>query len=224
VRVRLTVSNIYKYYNGIPLFENCSYTFDRSGVYVLMGPNGSGKSTFLRMCALLESPDRGKINYFENKRALPKDINLMRRITLLLPEVGVFNTTVFKNVAYGLKIRGFKNNKIKEKVEEVLQFVGLIHKKEQNALTLSTGEKKRMGIARALVLEPEVLFLDEPTASVDWKNTEIIENIIIQLKKRLNSIIIIATHDKESTKRVGDFLLYIREGKIYKEHPDKQIP
>ncbi|MGB9892620.1 ATP-binding cassette domain-containing protein, partial [Thermodesulfovibrio yellowstonii] len=102
--MRLTVSNIYKYYNGIPLFENCSYTFDRSGVYVLMGPNGSGKSTFLRMCALLESPDRGKINYFENKRALPKDINLMRRITLLLPEVGVFNTTVFKNVAYGLKI------------------------------------------------------------------------------------------------------------------------
>jgi len=220
VGVRLTVSNIYKYYNGISLFENCSYTFDRSGVYVLMGPNGSGKSTFLRMCALLENPDRGEINYFESNRVLPKDINLMRRITLLLPEVGVFNTTVFKNVAYGLKIRGFKNNKIKEKVEEALQFVRLIHKKEQNALTLSTGETKRMGIARALVLEPEVLFLDEPTASVDWKNTEIIENIIIQLKQRLNSIIIIATHDKESASRVGDFLLYIREGKIYKEYTE----
>lgn len=221
--LRLVVSNIDKYYNGKPLFEKCSCFFDRGGVYVLMGPNGSGKSTFLRMCALLENPDRGQINYFEGNRALPKDINLMRRITLLLPEVGVFNTTVFKNVAYGLKIRGFKNNKIKEKVEQALQFVGLIHKKDQNALTLSTGETKRMGIARALVLEPEVLFLDEPTASVDWQNTEIIENIIIQLKQRLNSIIIIATHDKKSAKRVGDFLLYIRDGRIDTEYPEKQI-
>ncbi len=213
--VRLNVSNIYKYYNGKPLFENCSCSFDRSGVYILMGPNGSGKSTFLRICALLENPDRGEINYFDGNRALPKDINLMRRITLLFPEVGVFNTTVFKNVAYGLKIRGFKNNKIKEKVEEALQFVGLLHKKEQNALTLSTGETKRMGIARALVLEPEVLFLDEPTASVDWKNTEIIESIIIQIKQRLNSIIIIATHDKEFAMATGDFLLYIRDGRLY---------
>ncbi|GLI52576.1 energy-coupling factor ABC transporter ATP-binding protein [Thermodesulfovibrio yellowstonii] len=223
MELKLIVKNLYKYYNEKPLFENCSYTFDRSGVYVLMGPNGSGKSTFLRMCAFLENPDRGEINYFEGNKVLPKDINLMRRITLLLPEVGVFNTTVFKNVAYGLKIRGFKNNKIKEKVEEALQFVGLSHKKEQNALTLSTGETKRMGIARALVLEPEVLFLDEPTASVDWKNTEIIENIIIQLKQRLNSIIVIATHDKESARRAGDFLLYIKDGRIDTKHPEKQI-
>lgn len=212
--LKLIVSNIYKSYNDKFVLKDCSFCFDHSGVYVLTGPNGSGKSTFLRICALLENPDSGKINYFDGDRALANDLNLRRRITLLLPDVGVFNTTVFNNVAYGLKIRGLKKKQIKEKVHEALQFVGLLHKKDQNALTLSSGETKRMGIARAIVLEPKVLFLDEPTASLDQENTEIIENIVIQLKQKLNSIIIIATHDKDTAKRVGDFLLYIKDNRI----------
>ena len=71
-----------------------------------------------------------------------------------------------------------------------------------------------MGIARAIVLEPEVLFLDEPTASVDQENTKIIEEILIKLKKTVNSIIVIATHDASSAKRVGDFLLFLKDYKI----------
>lgn len=135
--LKLIVSNIYKSYNDKFVLKDCSFCFDHSGVYVLTGPNGSGKSTFLRICALLENPDSGKINYFDGDRALANDLNLRRRITLLLPDVGVFNTTVFNNVAYGLKIRGLKKKQIKEKVHEALQFVGLLHKKDQNALTLS---------------------------------------------------------------------------------------
>lgn len=213
--LKLIVSKIYKTYNSKTVLKGCSFSFDRSGVYVLIGANGTGKSTFLRICALLEAPDSGEIIYFEGDRALPHDLNLRRRITLMLPDIGVFNTTVFNNVAYGLKIRGIKKEEIRQKVYEALDFVGLLHKKNQNALTLSSGEKKRMGLARAIVLEPEVLFLDEPTASVDEENTEIIEKILIQLKQRLNSIIIIATHDKDSAKRVGDFLLSVRNGGIY---------
>lgn len=212
--LKLIVSEICKSYNSKAVLKNCTYSFDRSGVYVLMGPNGSGKSTFLRISALLESPDRGEIRYLQGDSLLPHDLNLKRRITLLLPDIGIFNTTVFNNVAYGLKIRGFKKEEIRQRVHEALDFVGLLNKKQQNALSLSSGEKKRMGIARAIVLEPEVLFLDEPTASVDEENTEIIESILFQLKQKLNSIIIIATHDKDSAKRVGDFLLFLKEGKI----------
>ncbi|MGB9710015.1 MAG: ATP-binding cassette domain-containing protein [Thermodesulfovibrio sp.] len=210
----LNLLNITKSYNGKLVLDSCSFSFEKSGIYVLMGPNGSGKSTLLRICALLENPDSGKVIYSESIKTIENNLNLRRRITLLLPNTGVFNTTVFKNVAYGLKVRGMNKKEIKARVEKALDFVGLLHKKEQNALTLSSGEVKRMGIARAIVLEPEVLFLDEPTASVDEENVEIIENIIIQLKQKLNSIIIIATHDKDSAKRVADFELYLKKGKI----------
>ncbi|GAB5047183.1 ATP-binding cassette domain-containing protein [Thermodesulfovibrio sp. TK110] len=210
----LIISNIHKSYNGKMVLDGISFSFEKSGVYVLMGPNGSGKSTFLRICALLESPDKGEIIYSDGGKIIENDLNLRRRITLVLPNIGVFNTTVFKNVAYGLKVRGMNREEIKEQVEKALDFVGLLHKKNQNALSLSSGELKRMGIARAIVLEPEVLFLDEPTASVDHENTKIIEEIIVQLKQRLNSIIIMATHDSQSAKRTGDIFLFLKKGKL----------
>jgi len=104
-------------------------------------------------------------------------LRLKRRITLVLPKVGLFNTSVFRNAAYGLTIRGIKGPEAIRRIDKVLDFVGLSHKKVQNARTVSSGEAQRLGIARALVIEPEILFLDEPTASVDQKNTGIIEGI-----------------------------------------------
>ncbi|MEW6214943.1 MAG: ATP-binding cassette domain-containing protein [Nitrospirota bacterium] len=211
--LRLIVSNIYKSYDGKSVLKDCSFSFDKGGTYVITGPNGSGKSTFFRICALLEDPDRGEVNYFSGSNILTKDIELKRRITLLLPGVGVFNTTVFKNVAYGLRIRGIKRKEVVERVNRILEFVGLIHKRNQNALTLSSGETQRLGIARALVIEPEILFLDEPTASVDQENTEIIEDIILRMKKE-GRLTIITTHDMAQAERLADRLLIMQDGKI----------
>ena len=231
--LKLSVTNICKSYNGKPVLKDCSVSFDSAGIYILMGPNGSGKSTFLRICALLENPDEGRINYFSDtslspplsreelkggvfsgNNTLKRDIELKRRITLLLPRVGVFNTTVFKNAAYGLKIRGMGHYEIEKKVNTVLEFVGLAHKKNHNALTLSSGEAQRLGIARAMVIEPEALFLDEPTASVDQENTEIIENIILNMKGKNGSTVIIATHDISQAERLAGRVLIMQNGKI----------
>ncbi|MDD5452160.1 MAG: ABC transporter ATP-binding protein [Desulfovibrionales bacterium] len=212
--LRLTAFNICKNYNREPVLGDCSFSFDKSGTYVLMGPNGSGKSTFLRICALLEEPDEGEIMYFSGADALKKDIELRRRTTLLLPRVGVFNATVFKNVAYGLRIRGIKGPGIKAKVDEALEFVGLIHKMNQNARLLSSGETQRLGIARSMVIEPEIFFLDEPTASVDQKNKDIIENIILKMKERGKSIVVITTHDIAQANRLADWLLLLKDGKV----------
>ncbi len=214
MNLQLHVSKIYKNYDGKPVLNDCSISFEKSGTYVLMGPNGSGKSTFFRICALLENPDKGEVNYLSGGAISKKDIELKRRITLLLPKIGVFNSSVCKNVAYGLKIRGMVGSEIREKVDMALEFVGLIHKKNQNALTLSTGETQRLGIARAIVIEPEILFLDEPTASVDQENAEIIEDIILKMKKKGRSITIIATHDIIQAKKLEDRLLLIKDGKI----------
>jgi tungstate transport system ATP-binding protein len=210
----LRVSDIWKKYENVPVLKGVSFSFDNSGIYALMGQNGSGKSTFLRLCALLEIPDEGEIIYWSGENIFTKDIELRRRITLLLPKIGVFNSSVFNNVAYGLRIRGTKDPEIQKRVNEAIEFVGLNNKKNQNALTLSSGETQRLGIARALVIDPEIFFLDEPTASVDQQNKDIIEDIISNMKTEGKSIIVITTHEAAQAKRLGDWVLSINDGRI----------
>ncbi len=211
------LSNISKSYNGYAVLRDCYFSFDEIAIYVVTGPNGSGKSTLLRICALLESPDTGELNYFSGSKVLKKEIAFKRRIILLLPRVGIFNTTVYKNLAYGLKIRRMKKKEIEDKVNKSLELVGLIHKKDQHALTLSSGESRRLGIARAMVLEPEILFFDEPAASIDQENTEIIENIILNMKKENKKTVIITTHDRKQAERLGDRLLKMEKGGIVEQ-------
>ena len=212
--LRLSASNIGKTYNSDQILRDCSFSFSEQGIYVLTGANGCGKSTFLRICALIEEPDSGEINYFSDKSMVQKNLELRRRITLVLPKVGVFHTTVFKNVDYGLRIRGIRGTEANERVEKALEFVELGHKRNQNALTLSSGETQRLGIARALVIKPEILFLDEPTASVDQKNTRIIEDIILNMKQDSMATVVITTHDRQQAARLADHLLVLKDGKI----------
>jgi len=218
MRLSLVVENIHKGYENNPVLKGCSFSFDQGGIYVIMGPNGSGKSTFLRISALLEDPDGGEVIYYFERGPVKNDIHLKRRITLVLPRIGVFNTTIAKNVAYGLNIRGFKKDEIEKEVIKALDFVGLLKRKDQNALTLSSGETQRLGIARALAIEPDMIFLDEPTASVDQKNTEIIEEIIMNVKREGRSTIIMATHDVAQCERLADRMLLIRDGKIQEKN------
>jgi tungstate transport system ATP-binding protein len=214
MKLGLRVSHIGKAYNGNEVLKDCSFSFAHPGIYVLTGANGCGKSTFLRICSLLEAPDRGEIIYFDERGTVPCDIALQRRITLVLPKIGLFSTTVFKNISYGLRVRGMKGKEAAARVERVLEFVGLSHKKDQNARTLSSGEAQRVGIARALVIEPDILFLDEPTASIDRKNTEIIEDIIQQLKQNGKTTIVMTTHDQAQARRLADFLMAMHNGEI----------
>jgi len=210
----LNISNISKNYNGNDVLRDCSFSFDSNGVYVLTGANGSGKSTFLRICALLERPDSGKVNYSSGGIAVENDVTLRRKITLLLPKIGVFNSTVFKNVAYGLNIRGIERSEAHKRIEMALEAVRLTHKGDQNAGTLSSGETQRLGIARAMVIEPEIFFLDEPTAFVDHDSKGIIEEIILSMKKSGKSIIIVTTHDRPQAEKLADRMLVMDEGRI----------
>jgi tungstate transport system ATP-binding protein len=210
----LELAQISKTYNGQRILQECSWLFEKGLTHVIMGPNGTGKSTLLRICALLEAPDRGRVNYLADGRPLAPDLELKRRITLLLPGVGVFNTSVFGNVAYGLKIRGVNRREIEERVGAILEVVGLAEKRRQRALDLSTGQSKRLGLARAMVFEPEVIFLDEPTASIDQENTEIIEGVIMRMKTEGKATIIMVTHDPAQAERLGDRLLLMQDGRL----------
>jgi tungstate transport system ATP-binding protein len=212
--LELQISQVSKTYNGNPVLRDCSFAFKGGRTYMLQGPNGSGKSTLYRILALLEKPDRGTVRYLDNGHILDHDLKLRRRITLVLPGTGIFNTTVFKNVAYGLKIRGVDHPEITQRVNKVLLAVGLDRKKSHRSLELSSGETKRLGIARAMVIDPEVIFLDEPTANLDPVNAEIVESIILTMKKEQKSTILMITHDPAQAERLGDCLLFMSNGRI----------
>ncbi len=212
--MRLTLSRITKTYGDRLILRDCSYAFERNGTYVLMGPNGCGKSTLLRLCSLLEEPDSGEIQYSLDDAPLRKDMALKRRMTLVLPRIGLFNTTVFRNAAYGLEIRAAGRREIWERTMRSLDFVGLEKKMDQHALTLSSGETQRLGIARALAVDPEFLFLDEPTASIDTENTAIIESIIAAMKNEGRTTVILTTHDRSQAERLADHLLLLKQGAL----------
>jgi tungstate transport system ATP-binding protein len=214
--LRLSIKDISKSYDGREVVSGCTHGFER-GVYALMGPNGSGKSTLLRICALLERPDRGDIYYSNSEGAIEHGISLRRRITLVLPKAGIFNTSVYKNAAYGLKVRGLPKGEIKERTHEALRTVGLLDRARQNALTISSGEAQRLALARAVVTGPEVLFLDEPTASVDEENYAIIEGLILDMKKAGSPTVVMSTHDREQAARLADSIIMMRGGRLLTE-------
>lgn len=210
----LELVNISKSYNGNQVLRDCSHTFPVGGSYIVMGPNGSGKSTLFRLAALLEAPDQGQVIYRQSGQPLPLDIKLRRRITMVFPRVGIFNRSVFANVAYGLKCRGLPRKLRGKRVLEVLAQVGLTHKAHQPAVTLSSGETMRLGLARALVLDPEVLFLDEPTAHIDKANTEIIEACIHRIRTERALTLFIITHDPPQAERLRGQKILLQDGRL----------
>jgi tungstate transport system ATP-binding protein len=211
--ISLSITDVEKNYGGRNVLGGCSATF-KGGVTALMGPNGSGKSTLLRICALLEMPTSGIVRYFDNDGDLEHDISLRRKITMVLHGGGIFNTSVLKNVAYGLKVRGIDKTRIDEKVHEVLDLVGLRLLSKQNARDLSSGEAQRLALARAMVIEPEVLFLDEPTVNIDEQNREAIEEMVLEMKKRGSPTVVITTHDRDQANRLADRILTMKAGQL----------
>jgi tungstate transport system ATP-binding protein len=210
----LHLEGLAKAYNGRQVLAECSYTFQAGGAYILRGDNGSGKSTLFRIAALLEAPDRGEVRYLDEGQELAPDIRLKRRITMVFPKVGVFSRNVFENVAYGLRIRGIKERLVRELVAEILEKVGLSHKTGQPATTLSSGETMRLGLARALVIEPQVLFLDEPTTHLDRASTALIEDCLLKIRAERNLTLVMITHDPAQAQRLAGRHLFLEQGKI----------
>jgi tungstate transport system ATP-binding protein len=214
VGLTVEVAGIAKNYNGSRVLTDCSYTFGAGGHYVLMGDNGSGKSTLFRIAALLETPDRGEVRYVEGDQVLVPDINLKRRLTMVFPRVGVLSRSVFDNVAYGLKLRGLDQDLVRKRVAAILKEVNLAPKGAQSATTLSSGETMRLGLARALAIEPEVLFLDEPTTHIDKANTRLMEECIGRIRQERSLTLIIITHDPAQAERLGGRQLLLEAGRI----------
>lgn len=219
----LKVENIKKIYNKKPVLAIQSLSFFKGTVYAMVGPNGSGKTTLIKILSLLDRPDEGNI-YYKGKEINELDkrdrLSVRRLITLVHQKPYLFRTTVFNNIAYGLKIRGITGLEKEKKVREVLKRVGLTGFESRKVGELSGGEAQRVAIARALAIEPEILLLDEPTASIDKGYIEVIERIIKKINQEEKTTIIFTTHNLSQAYRLADEIISLWKGKIVQDVPE----
>lgn len=178
----------------------------------MVGPSGSGKSTLLRCINRLIEPDAGTIIYNnDDYKTIP--ITELRKNIILVPQESImFPGTIKENIEYGLKIHNKEDGTI---IEKSIQDAGLpTTYLPKNAEKLSGGEKKRVALARALALEPNILLLDEPTNGVDPKNIQKVEQNIIAFTKQRNLTVIWVTHNVEQAKRVSNRIANLKNGTI----------
>ena len=220
------VRNLKKVCNNKIVLDVDNLNFQEGKIYAIVGPNGSGKTTLLNILNLLEKPDEGQI-FFHDQEITNKSnsdtLEIRRKITLVNQDPFLFHSTVYDNIAYGLKIRSISSEVQKNRIRSALNIVGLSGFKDRKANQLSGGEAQRVVIARALVIKPEILFLDEPTTSIDQKHIDVVERIIKKIKKEIKTTVIFTTHDLSQAYRLADEVISLLDGKIIKQVPENLL-
>jgi len=212
----IEVAGITHTYGERAVLRNISLSVDSGEVFALIGPTGAGKTTLLRIMNLLEIPGAGEV-YFDGKcvpRSGKQKLEIRRRMSFIQQKPQIFNLSVYDNVACGLRWRGEKKNRIAEKVDHMLEIVGLEGHKNRTARTLSGGEAQRVALARSLVLEPDVLLLDEPTANLDPISAAKIEHLISYVAKQRSMTMIMATHDMSQGQQLADRIGVLLTGRL----------
>ena len=208
--VRLQLIDIKKIYLNVKALNSVSLDIQGGKIIVLLGVNGAGKTTLMRIMAGLENPDAGKL-LFNNQNI---DAKALRKVsTLVFQKSAMFSTNVYDNLAYGLRIRKVPKDEIIKRVTEALQAVRLSGFEKRRAKKTSGGEQQRIALARAFLLEPHVMLLDEPTANLDPNSAVIIEKAIVS-KKSTQRIIVMATHNLTQARRMADEIIHIYNGNI----------
>lgn len=208
----IKLRNISKFYGRVKALERINLEIERGEIFAVIGNSGAGKTTLLRIIAMLEKPSEGEY-YYDGVKVEGNEENLRKRITMVFQKPIMFNTSVYNNIAYGLRIRGYKKGEIEKRVREVLKLVNLEGYEKFNAKRLSGGEQQRVAIARAIAIKPEVLLLDEPTANLDPANVMLIEKVIRDVANE-GTTVIIATHNLFQAKRLSDRTAHLHNGRI----------
>jgi tungstate transport system ATP-binding protein len=193
-------------------------------ILALIGPNGAGKSTLLLMLAGLLKPQQGKI-YFQGMPVESRaDLAMLRRkVSVVFQEPLLLNSSVFENVALGLKFRHIKNEEIKTRVQKALDYFGISQIEKRSAKTLSGGEARRVSLARAFAIKPQIILLDEAFNSLDPPSRE---TIIDDLKNTLDETkitAVLALHDREETLRLAQNVSVMNSGRIVQSGTTAQI-
>jgi tungstate transport system ATP-binding protein len=206
--------NVTKTFGSITALDNISLGVNSGEILGLLGPNGSGKTTLLRILAFIQRPTEGEV-HLQNTRTTNSNIEQMRmKSTMVFQKTVLFNTTVYNNVAYGLKIRKTPKGKIDKDVRKALELVRLEGFEKRQARKLSGGEQQRVALARALALKTPLLLLDEPTANLDPKSASTVEEAIATANRELETTIVMATHNMLQAKRLPSRIALVENGRV----------
>ena len=218
----IKLKNVCKNYQSnkstMSVLQSISLNISKGEIHGLIGASGAGKSTLLRMINLLETPDSGTVEV--NNQLLtelsPQDLRKARQsIGMIFQHFNLLaNKTVFDNVAIPLELAGYSEQAKRHRVDECLEFVGLLEKANQYPAQLSGGQKQRVAIARALANQPSVLLCDEPTSSLDSQTTSTILDVLKHANKELGVTIVIVSHEMDVVKSICHSITLIEQGQV----------
>lgn len=207
--------------SAVQALSNINLSIDRGSIFGIIGRSGGGKSTLIRTINRLEVPSQGDIlidgdNILHLKgKAL---IELRRKMGMIFQHFNLHhNRTVFDNVAFPLKLAGVSGAEIKSRVFEALEWTGIADKSRSYPAQLSGGQKQRVGIARALVIRPNILLCDEATSALDPESTAAILALLQDINRRLGITIVLITHEMGVIREICDRVAVIDQGHIVEE-------
>lgn len=194
---------------GRAILDGLDLSLAGEGISILLGPNGAGKTVLLHLLAGLHRPDGGSIDYGGSPS--PSE-----RLAMLFQQPAMLRLSVFDNVEFALRAGRSTASQRRQRTQEVLERVGLAHRAGEQARRLSGGEQQRLALARAWAMQPRLLLLDEPTASLDPSASEAVERIIREIRTE-GAKIVMSTHNLGQATRLADDILFLADGRV-QEH------
>ena len=189
------------YDKKLDVLHDVSFNVGAGAFYFLTGPSGAGKTTLLRLIYQLHKPSSGTIKLFGHdctNISRNEISNLRHKMAIVFQEYSLIShMSVFDNVALPLRVRGFSSDKIKKLVTKTLEWVGLAKYADAYPMELSGGQQQRVSVARAIIIQPNILLADEPTGNLDDENASRLMELFIQMNKTFGTTIILATHNKK---------------------------
>jgi putative spermidine/putrescine transport system ATP-binding protein len=209
----LQIQRVSKDLGGRTIVDDLRLDVQAGELTCLLGPSGCGKTTTLRMIGGFIQPDQGRILISgRDVTALSPD---KRPTAMVFQNYALWpHMTVYKNVAFGLRLRKLPKNEVRERVERVLELVGLTHHVQSYPARISGGEQQRVALARALVLEPKVLLLDEPLSNLDAKLRVRVREDIREIQQRIGITTVFVTHDQDEALSISDRIAVMSGGKV----------
>ncbi|MBV7530334.1 ABC transporter ATP-binding protein [Chitinophaga sp. sic0106] len=225
----IDIEDLFKSFGSNHVLRGISLEVHKGENVVVLGRSGTGKSVLIKIMVGLLSPDSGEVNVLGQEvptLSVPELRELRLRVGFCFQNGALYDSmTVGENLAFPLKRNtpGISRAKVKEMVANVLDAVGLSQTIDQMPSELSGGQRKRIGIARTLILRPDIMLYDEPTAGLDPITCTEINNLINEVQQRFNTTSIIITHDLTCAKAVGDTIVVMKEGKFIKRGPFEEV-
>lgn len=211
----LTIENLKVEFGGVSVLDIPSFCIKEKEFISLIGPNGSGKSTLLLALNHLLKQTAGRLLFRGEEIASRDDVlGYRRRVSMVFQEPLLFDTSVYKNVASGLKIRGMAGAEIRERVTKYLACFNIEHLAHRSARKLSGGESQRASLARAFAMEPEVIFLDEPFSALDPPTRHALTDDLEKIVRETGITTLMVTHDQSEALRMSDRIAVMQDGRI----------